>query len=267
MESGFDHGLVGHAEVERFDVPRSSHVSNVDPGRDLSAPGAQPSGSRIAQAEQAEIDIARLHDDESQARALELARSWDLPFLEAEELVVDRSALASLGPAQASGLRAIPVGYEDGTLRVVIDAPSRELFARVGEHYSEGVAFAVVTPAKLDRLLAPHLSERAGGVRSAASNSDVDTGLGVILSLLEDEASRISSIREKLHHINLRLAEKDQRLARLESELEQSKAQRRQDVATIARLHEDLAQRDALLSSVRAKVREFAAVLDPGNRP
>ena len=267
MDRGFDNGLVGRTELEQFDMPGSSHLPGTDPGRNASAAGAEQGRSGTPYAQRSAIDAVQRRgaDEDEPARAL--ARSWDLPFLEARELAVDLPALASLGPAQALALRAIPVGYENGTLRVAIDAPSPELFARVGEHYSDGVSFAVVTRATLDVLLAPYRSELAGQTDVADVNGADDTSLSTILSLLEDETSRIYSIREKLQRINVRLAEKDQRLARLEAELEQSRAQRRQDVASIARLHEDLAQRDAVLNSVRAKVREFAAVLDPSNRP
>src|SRR5262249_33474012 len=179
---------------DRFDVP-SSHAADVESRRDLSEAGREQSLSATTHVRTAEIHVMQQRgaaDDESVARAL--ARAWDLPFLSPQGLAVDRAAAATLGPEQSAPLRAVPVRSEEGALRVAIDAPSAELFARVGEHHPDGAAFAVVTPATLDRLLLPRFSQPSRSVGVADSTAADGTGLGVILSLLEDETSRISSI-------------------------------------------------------------------------
>lgn len=201
--------------------------------------------------------------------ALQLARQWQLPFLDEHEVTPDASALAGL-VGDARRTRAVPVRCEDGLVRVAVAEPTDERLAEARARASQDVGFAVVTLGTFQQLLAriedaptgagDEVAEAPQGPSAGAPSRDFDALLG----LLDDETARLEALRERVERFARAVAERDQVVRRLETELDAARIAREQDRLAVNRLQGEIHERDRLLDLVGGKVEELASTLRAG---
>jgi Type II secretion system (T2SS), protein E, N-terminal domain len=209
----------------------------------------------------------RLVDEQKLGRLL--ARQWQLPFLEENEVAPEESALAALSAEDARRTGAVPVRWEDGVLRVVVAEPTDERLAEARACLPQEAAFAVVTPGALYRLLArldvPATEASPAPAESAhAPPAEPGQGLNELISLLDGETAHLQDLREKVQQFTALVAARDQAVERLQHELEAARASREQALITINRLRADVEQRDRLLALVSTKINELGSTLESG---
>ena len=200
--------------------------------------------------------------------ALLLARQWQLPFLDEHELAPQR-AVAILPLEDARQIGAVPVRWEDGTLRVAVAEPTEERLTEARARIPGEMTFGVVTHGTFTQLLTdgqPPMDQAPSGERR---------GFDELLGSLDEETAQLSRLRERVQQfaafiaerdqtaarLEAQLLERDQTTARLEAELVAAHAEREQDRGTINHLEAELQERDGLLTLVDAKVNELVSAL------
>src|SRR5262245_34444819 len=95
----------------------------------------------------------RVEPGDERSAAIETARSWELPYLEDEPLVIDNESATRVGGEELARMGAAPVRCDDGSVRVVLADATPERIAGIREHFSGAVAIGVVKTSTLASLL------------------------------------------------------------------------------------------------------------------
>ncbi len=214
-----DEGLVSHNEVEQA----------LNEG--------ERTGERLGEV------LLRWRLVEERQLAQLLARRSDLPFTEEHELTPDGAALEIFSPEEARRLEAVPVRWEEGSLRVVVVEPTEERLAELRARIPGDISFSVVTARALDRLLIRDdqpVAERAGG------EPDVP-GFEELLESLDDETAQLHELSNRVQEFAAFVSERDRSATRIANELAAARTALEQEVSTTARLRAELEERGRAL--------------------
>ena len=220
--------------------------------------GAQ-TGERLG-----EVLLRRAIVDEVQLARL-LARQWDLPF--AEDPEPDPVALSLLTRDQARALEAVPVGWQDGVLRVVVAEPSEERIGAVKRQLGGDARFAVVAASVLERLLA---RAEAAGIDTDAGGDSRGAGpsiaaLAELVGELDQGTAKLMAVRGRLEQLAAELLEREQALAGSDRELAEAQRARDRDLHTINQLQGELDELRRSGHHDQDKLRELRGELDRRN--
>src|SRR5690348_13183087 len=95
----------------------------------------------------------RVEPGDERSAAIETARSWELPYLDDEPLMVDGESAARVGGEELARIGAAPVRCGDGNVRVALADATPERIAGIREHFSGAVDIGVVKTSTLASLL------------------------------------------------------------------------------------------------------------------
>jgi hypothetical protein len=217
-------------------------------------------------------DEQRVEPGDERSAAIATARSWELPYLDDEPLVVDGESAARVGGEELARIGAAPVRCEDGNVRVVLADATPERIAGIREHFSGGVDIGVVKASTLASLLdAATISVAASGTDAITSGAAAAApvwgrSLERVLSLFDSEATRLQELRGKLQELGGEMAAREQRVQDLETELQQMRVERLRDREMLDRVRHELADRDSRLERAMVKMQELAAIISGGHR-
>jgi hypothetical protein len=214
-------------------------------------------------------DQPRVEPGDERSEAIEAARSWELPYLGDDPLVIDSESAARVGGEELARMGAAPVRCSDGSIRVVLADVTPERIAAVREHFSGSVEIGVVAASTLAPLL------DAASMAAASGGEPVDSGAAAaapvwgrtlerVLGLFDNEATRLQELRGKLQELGGEMAARERRLQELEVELQQARVERLRDREAIDRLRHELADRNSRLERAMTKMQELAAIITGG---
>lgn len=176
-----------------------------------------------------------------------LARQWDVPFLDEHELAPESAALEIFSPEEARRLGAVPVRWEDDSLRVAVAEPTEERLAKVRAAIPGDILFSVVTPRSFVGLLtrghAAQAPPAAATAQPAAEHADSRAFDGLLASL-DDETAHLRELSDQVQRFAELFAERDLAAKRLESELASAQAATDHQTRTMARMQAELEERD-----------------------
>jgi hypothetical protein len=212
----------------------------------------------------------RVEPGDERSAAIATARSWELPYLDDEPLVIDSESAARVGGEELARIGAAPVRCEDGSVRVALADATPERIAGIREHFSGGVPIGVVTASTLASLLdAASISAASGDdpVASGAAAAAPVWGrtLERVLGLFDTEATRLQELRGKLQELGGEMGAREQRVQELETELQRMRVERLRDREMVDRLRHELGDRDNRLERAMVKMQELAAIVSGGN--
>jgi MshEN domain len=211
----------------------------------------------------------RVEPGDERSAAIDTARSWELPYLDDEPLVIDSESAARVGGEELARIGAAPVRCDDGSVRVVLADATPERIAGIREHFSGAVAIGVVTPSTLASLLdAASISVASGdSVTSGAATAAPVWGrtLERVLGLFDSEAARLQELRGKMQELGGEMAARESRVQELETELQRIRVERLRDQEAVDRLKHELADRNSRLERALSKTQELAAIIQGGH--
>ena len=215
-------------------------------------------------------DQPRVTPGDERTEAIETARSWELPYLGDEALVIDSESATRVGGEELARIGAAPVRCTDGNVRVVLADVTPERIAAVREHFSGGVEIGLVTPSTLAPLIdEASLAVASGGdsLSSGAAGAAPVWGrtLERVLGLFDNEATRLQELRGKLQELGGEMTARERRLQELETELQQVRVERLRDQEANDRLRHELSDRNSRLERALAKTQELAANIQGGH--
>lgn len=211
-------------------------------------------------------DERRVEPGDERTEAIKIARSWELPYLGSDPLVLDSESAARVGGEELARIAAAPVRCIDGKVRVVLADATPERIAAIREHFSGSIEIGLVTPS----ILAPLLDEAsmtvaAGSSEAAAAAPVWGRTLERVIGLFDDEATRLQDLRRKLQEVGGEMTARERRLQELEAELQGARVERLRDQETIDRLRSELNDRTGRLERALAKTHELAAIIQGGH--
>lgn len=213
----------------------------------------------------------RVEPADERSAAIETARSWELPYLDEDSLIVDGESATRVGGEELARIGAAPVRCGDGNIRVVLADATPERIAGIREHFSGGIEIGVVTPSTLASLL------DAASMASVTRNNDsVASGAAAaapvwgrslerVLGLFDAEATRLHELRGKLQELGGEMAAREQRVQELENELQRIRVERLRDQEAVDRLKHELSDRNGRLERALSKTQELAAIIQGGH--
>ncbi|HLY86600.1 MAG TPA: hypothetical protein VKO84_08855 [Gaiellaceae bacterium] len=215
----------------------------------------------------------RVEPGDERSAAIETARSWELPFLDDEPLIIDGESAARVGGEELARIGAAPVRCGDGSVRVVLADATPDRIAGIREHFSGATHIGVVTSSTLASLLdAASMSvaspaEPTDAVTSGAAAAAPVWGrtLERVLGLFDTEATRLQELRGKLQELGGEMAAREQRVQELETELQRIRVERLRDQEAVDRLKHELADRNSRLERALTKTQELAAIIQGGH--
>jgi hypothetical protein len=213
----------------------------------------------------------RVEPGDERSAALETARSWELPYLDDEPLLIDSESAARVGGEELARMGAAPVRCADGSIRVALADATPERIAGIREHFSGAVDIGVVKASTLASLLdAASMSIVASGTDSISSGAAAAApvwgrSLERVLSLFDTEATRLQDLRGKLQELGGEMAAREQRVQELETELQRMRVERLRDQEAVDRLRHELADRNNRLERAMVKMQELAAIVSGGH--
>jgi len=217
-------------------------------------------------------DEPRVEPGDERSAALDTARSWELPYLDDEPLLIDSESAIRVGGGELARIGAAPVRCEDGNVRVVLADATPERIAGIREHFSGAVAIGVVKASTLASLLdAASMSVATAGntdmVASGAAAAAPVWGrtLERVLGLVDTETTRLQELRGKMQELGGEMAAREQRVQELETELQRMRVERLRDREMVDRLRHELADRDNRLDRALTKMQELAAIITGGH--
>ena len=215
-------------------------------------------------------DDQRVEPGDERSEAIETARSWELPYLGDDALVVDGESAARVGGEELARIGAAPVRCGDGDVRVVLADATPERIAAIREHFSGSLEIGVVTASTLASLLdEASLAVVSGGdsVTSGAAAAAPVWGrtLERVLGLFDTEATRLQELRGKLQELGGEMAAREGRVQELEAELQRMRVERLRDQEMVDRLRHELSDRNSRLERAMAKTQELAAIIQGGH--
>jgi hypothetical protein len=204
----------------------------------------------------------RVAPGDERSAAIEVARSWELPYLDDEALVIDSESAGRVGAEELRRIAAAPVRCDDGSVRVVLADVTPERIAAVREHFSGGVEIGVVRPSTLALLL--DSASMAVVPDDASGNPVWGPALERVVGLFDDEAIRLQELRRKLQELGGEMTARERRAQELEAELQEMRVERLRDQETIDRLRHEVSDRNGRLERAAAKIQELAAIVHGG---
>jgi hypothetical protein len=213
----------------------------------------------------------RVEPGDERSASIETARSWELPYLGDDALVIDRESATRVGGEELARIGAAPVRCEDGSIRVVLADATPERIAGIREHFSGAVAIGVVNPSTLASLLDEAsmavVSSGTDTVTSGAAAAAPVWGRSLerVLGLFDTEATRLQELRGKLQELGGEMGAREQRVQELETELQRMRVERLRDQEAVDRLKHDLADRNSRLERALSKTQELAAIIQGGH--
>jgi hypothetical protein len=213
----------------------------------------------------------RVEPGDERSAAISTARSWELPYLDDEALVVDGESAARVGGEELARIGAAPVRCTDGSVRVVLADATPERIAGIREHFSGAVEIGVVKTSTLASLL-----DAASITAVAPSPDSVTSGAAAaapvwgrtlerVLGLFDTEATRLQELRGKMQELGGEMAAREQRVQELETELQRVRLERLRDQEAVDRLKHELGDRNNRLERALAKTQELAAIIQGGH--
>jgi hypothetical protein len=213
----------------------------------------------------------RVEPADERSAAIETARSWELPYLDEDSMIVDGESAARVGGEELARIGAAPVRCGDGNIRVVLADATPERIAGIREHFSGGIEIGVVTPSTLASLLdAASLAVASNGHNSLTSGAATAApvwgrSLERVLGLFDAEATRLNELRTKLQELGGEMAAREQRVQELETELQRIRVERLRDQEAVDRLKHELADRNSRLERALQKTQELVAIIQGGH--
>jgi Type II secretion system (T2SS), protein E, N-terminal domain len=213
----------------------------------------------------------RVEPGDERSAAIATARSWELPFLDDEPLVIDSESASRVGGEELARIGAAPVRCTDGSVRVVLADATPERIAGIREHFSGAVDIGVVKTSTLASLLdAASISAVTPPPESVASGAAAAApvwgrSLERVLGLFDTEAMRLQELRGKLQELGGEMAAREQRVTELETELQRVRVERLRDQEAVDRLKHELADRNSRLERALTKTQELAAIIQGGH--
>lgn len=213
----------------------------------------------------------RVEPADERSAAIETARSWELPYLDEDSLIVDSESATRVGGEELARIGAAPVRCGDGNTRVVLADATPERIAGIREHFSGGIEIGVVTPSTLASLLdAASMAVVSNGhdtlTSGAATAAPVwGRSLERVLGLFDAEATRLNELRTKMQELGSEMAAREQRVQELETELQRIRVERLRDQEAVDRLKHELADRNSRLERALSKTQELAAIMQGGH--
>jgi hypothetical protein len=213
----------------------------------------------------------RLEPGDERSAAIATARSWELPYLDDEPLLIDGESAQRVGGDELARIGAAPVRCGDGSIRVVLADATPERIAGIREHFSGAVDIGVVKSSTLASLLdAASMSVAAAGADPVASGAAAAApvwgrSLERVLGLFDTEATRLQELRGKLQELGGEMAAREQRVNELETELQRIRLERLRDQEAVDRLRHELADRNSRLERALTKTQELAAIIQGGH--
>ena len=213
----------------------------------------------------------RVEPGDERSEAIATARSWELPYLDDEPLVIDGESAVRVGGEELARIGAAPVRCDDGNVRVVLADATPERIAGIREHFSGAVAIGVVKTSTLAALLdQASMSVASLGpdtITSGAATAAPVWGRSLerVLNLFDTEATRLQELRGKLQELGGEMAAREQRVQELENELQRMRVERLRDQESVDRLKHELADRNSRLERALSKTQELAAIIQGGH--
>jgi hypothetical protein len=216
-------------------------------------------------------DEQRVEPGDERSAAIETARSWELPYLGDEALVIDGESAARVGGEELARIGAAPVRCGDGNVRVVLADATPERIAGIREHFSGAVAIGVVQASTLASLLDAATVTVAAGTSDAVTSGAAAAApvwgrtLERVLGLFDTETTRLQELRGKMQELGGEMAAREQRVTELETELQRIRVERLRDQEAVDRLRHELSDRNSRLERALAKTQELAAIIQGGH--
>jgi hypothetical protein len=117
-------------------------------------------------------DEQRVEPGDEHSAAIATARSWELPYLDDEPLLIDSESATRVGGEELARIGAAPVRCGDGNVRVVLADATPERIAGIREHFSGAVDIGVVKASTLVSLLdAASMAVVSSGTDSVATGA------------------------------------------------------------------------------------------------
>jgi hypothetical protein len=216
-------------------------------------------------------DAQRVEPGDERSVAIATARSWELPYLDDEPVLIDSESAARVGGEELARIGAAPVRCTDGNIRVVLADATPERIAGIREHFSGAIDIGVVKTSTLASLLdAASMATVSSGTNpvtngAAAAAPVWGRSLERVLTAFDTEATRLQDLRGKLQELGGEMAAREQRVQELETELQRMRVERLRDQEAVDRLRHDLTERNNRLERALAKTHELAAIIQGGN--
>jgi hypothetical protein len=214
----------------------------------------------------------RTEPGDERSAAISTARSWELPYLDDEPLLIDSESATRVGGEELARIGAAPVRCEDGSVRVVLADATPERIAGIREHFSGAVAIGVVKASTLASLLdAASMSVATAGTTDNVANGAAAAApvwgrtLERVLGLVDTETNRLQELRGKMQELGGEMAAREQRVQELETELQRLRVERLRDREMVDRLRHELSDRDSRLDRALTKMQELAAIISGGH--
>ena len=216
-------------------------------------------------------DAQRVEPGDERSVAIATARSWELPYLDDEPVLIDSESAARVGGEELARIGAAPVRCTDGNIRVVLADATPERIAGIREHFSGALDIGVVKTSTLASLLdAASMATVSSGTNpvtngAAAAAPVWGRSLERVLTAFDTEATRLQDLRGKLQELGGEMAAREQRVQELETELQRMRVERLRDQEAVDRLRHDLTERNNRLERALTKTHELAAIIQGGN--
>ena len=139
----------------------------------------------------------RVEPGDERSAAVATARSWELPYLDDEPLLIDSESAARIGSEELARIGAAPARCGDGNVRVVLAEATPERIAGIREHFSGAVDIGVVKTSTLASLLdAASMAAVSSGPDPVASGAAAAApiwgrSLERVLTAFDTEAPRL----------------------------------------------------------------------------
>ena len=213
----------------------------------------------------------RVEPGDERDEAIATARSWELPYLDDEPLLIDGESAARVGGEELARIGAAPARCGDGNVRVVLAEATPERIAGIREHFSGAVDIGVVKTSTLASLLDAAsmavVSSAPDPVTNGAAAAAPVWGRSLerVLSAFDTEATRLQDLRGKLQELGGEMSAREQRVQELEVELQRMRVERLRDQEAVDRLRHELSDRNSRLERALAKTNELAAIIQGGH--
>jgi hypothetical protein len=216
-------------------------------------------------------DAQRVAPGDERSAAIATARSWELPYLDDEPVLIDSESAARVGGEELARIGAAPVRCADGNVRVVLAEATPERIAGIREHFSGAVDIGIVKTSTLAALLdAASMATVSSGTDSVTNGAAAAApvwgrSLERVLTAFDTEATRLQDLRGKLQELGGEMAAREQRVQELETELQRMRVEHLRDQEAVERLRHDLTDRNNRLERALTKTHELAAIIQGGH--
>jgi hypothetical protein len=213
----------------------------------------------------------RVEPGDERDAAIATARSWELPYLDDEPLLIDGESAARVGGEELARIGAAPVRCGDGNVRVVLAEATPERIAGIREHFSGALDIGVVKTSTLASLLDAASMAAVSSVPDNLTNGAAAAApvwgrsLERVLSAFDTEATRLQDLRGKLQELGGEMSAREQRVQELEAELQRMRVERLRDQEAVDRLRHELSDRNSRLERALSKTNELAAIIQGGH--